>query len=499
MTTIDTGTGAAYLALGAMAVVPIYYGSWGSLKGLKSKAAEKVTKGGEYVSSSSEEDSETLRSEDAYWFPVIGSCVLFGTYLIFKFLDPYYFNMLLAAYFSTLGTAALTKVSVATLRGLSGVRPANFKVVVTKRAKGAWESVRWDDCARAICRITDRVCFSRFFEVLGRALLSHAAVYPIAHPLPDLFFCAAAELLTFRFSYLHVAMSIISILFNGYYVYSENWAACNVLGLAFSVNAIQLLALDSFSTGMILLSGLFVYDVFWVFGTEVMVTVARKFNGPIKVVFPRDFAAEKWQFAMLGLGDIVIPGIFVALCLRFDYHLALKRLQNEIPAGAAKHYRFPRPYFTSCFAAYVAGLVVTVVVMHVTQAAQPALLYLSPACILSVLIAGTVRGELKEVWDYSATVKLAEDDKELEEKARQTEEISVSARATGSSQFAAEATRRIVGQNSESAMSARPTAFSTDDDGDASAIAGDTESTSSSPSRKKKKRKPKKFQETGSS
>jgi len=40
------------------------------------------------------------------------------------------------------------------------------------------------------------------------------------------------------------------------------------------------------------------------------------------VVFPQDLLenglAAK-NFAMLGLGDIVIPGIFIALLLRFDY------------------------------------------------------------------------------------------------------------------------------------------------------------------------------------
>lgn len=51
--------------------------------------------------------------------------------------------------------------------------------------------------------------------------------------------------------------------------------------------------------------GLFVYDVFWVFGTEVMVTVAKKFDAPIKLLFPRGGESPP---AMLGLGDIVVPG-----------------------------------------------------------------------------------------------------------------------------------------------------------------------------------------------
>ncbi len=39
------------------------------------------------------------------------------------------------------------------------------------------------------------------------------------------------------------------------------------------------------------------------------------------VVFPQDLlekGLEASNFAMLGLGDIVIPGIFIALLLRFD-------------------------------------------------------------------------------------------------------------------------------------------------------------------------------------
>ena len=52
-----------------------------------------------------------------------------------------------------------------------------------------------------------------------------------------------------------------------------------------------------------------------------MVTVAKSFDAPIKLVFPQDLLenglAAK-NFAMLGLGDIVIPGIFIALMLRYD-------------------------------------------------------------------------------------------------------------------------------------------------------------------------------------
>jgi minor histocompatibility antigen H13 len=50
--------------------------------------------------------------------------------------------------------------------------------------------------------------------------------------------------------------------------------------------------------------------------------VQKSFLNIFTVVFPQDILenglAAK-NFAMLGLGDIVIPGIFIALLLRFDH------------------------------------------------------------------------------------------------------------------------------------------------------------------------------------
>jgi len=45
----------------------------------------------------------------------------------------------------------------------------------------------------------------------------------------------------------------------------------------------------------------------------------------VVVVFPQDLLEKGLaanNFAMLGLGDIVIPGIFIALLLRFDVRSA---------------------------------------------------------------------------------------------------------------------------------------------------------------------------------
>ena len=49
----------------------------------------------------------------------------------------------------------------------------------------------------------------------------------------------------------------------------------------------------------------------------------------------------------------------------------------------------------------------------VFEAAQPALLYLVPACLGSSLLCATARGELKELFDYSEE---EEEEEEVEEK-----------------------------------------------------------------------------------
>ena len=41
--------------------------------------------------------------------------------------------------------------------------------------------------------------------------------------------------------------------------------------------------------------------------------------------------------------------------------------------------------------------------MHTFRAAQPALLYLSPACIISISVTALARGEVQTMWSFSDT------------------------------------------------------------------------------------------------
>ena len=133
-------------------------------------------------------------------------------------------------------------------------------------------------------------------------------------------------------------------------------------------------------------------------------------------------ASQKLEFSMLGLGDIVVPGLFIALALRFD----LYRFHQQNPSiNYTRHmYQFPKPYFMATFAAYVAGLVLTMTVMHVFKHAQPALLYLAPACAGAAFVTALVRGELPTMWGYKEISKeeRIEKAKEVNEKEEGKEE-----------------------------------------------------------------------------
>lgn len=57
-------------------------------------------------------------------------------------------------------------------------------------------------------------------------------------------------------------------------------------------------------------------------------------------------------------------------------------------------------YFNTAFLAYVLGLVATIVIMSVFKHAQPALLYLVPACIGLPLLVALVKGDIKAMFSY---------------------------------------------------------------------------------------------------
>jgi len=311
---------------------------------------------------------DTMRQEDAYQFPIIGSISLFSLYMAFKFLGQDLVNMLIGSYFGVVGCGALTMT----------ISPLLASLVPTSMSQS---NLGWKKS--------------------------------IKHPLPDWILENPLDLgLKFSAAGLMAFLLSVGVIY-AYFFQGKHWTLNNVLGIAFCIQGIERFSLGTYKIGAILLTGLFFYDIFWVFGTDVMVTVAKGLEGPIKLLFPRTLTPHaetgKIDLSLLGLGDIVIPGFFLALLLRFDAHIA--------KVGTTKiniHESFPKPYFHSALFAYVLGLITTLFVMIQFNAAQPALLYLVPACLGSSFLCAVMRGEVKELLDYS------EEEEEEEGEAQET-------------------------------------------------------------------------------
>jgi len=306
---LDANLFIAYASIITMACAPILVGSFLSTQ---------------------KKEIEAMSTEDAMKFPLVGSAVLFGLYLAFKFVNKDYVNMLLTAYFLLFGFVAVA---------------GSFKLLVQPLLKKNDNLVKTN--------------FTPFWNKTSPVELD----------------IDTADL----FSGVLAAALIV------WYAFTKHWVANNIIGLCFCVQGISLLSLGSYKIGSILLGGLFFYDIFWVFGTDVMVTVAKSFDAPIKLVFPKNLFAETLQFSMLGLGDIVIPGVFVALLLRYDIKM---NHQNKI-------------YFIVTYISYFFGLTFTIFIMHTFRAAQPALLYLVPACLGSSFLLALLRGDVSSLLSYT--------------------------------------------------------------------------------------------------
>ncbi|XP_010889571.2 signal peptide peptidase-like 2A isoform X2 [Esox lucius] len=192
------------------------------------------------------------------------------------------------------------------------------------------------------------------------------------------------------------------------------WILQDLLGVAFCLNFLKTISLSNFKICVILLSLLLLYDVFFVFitplfmhGESIMVQVAlgpdasgEKGNLevpaepstpheklPVVMRVPRFFPWSQnlcgMQFSILGYGDIIVPGLLVAYCSRFDVRV---NSPNKI-------------YLLVCCIAYLCGMVVTFAVMLLTNMAQPALLYLVPFTLLGSAVLAWRRAEMRQFWN----------------------------------------------------------------------------------------------------
>ena len=210
------------------------------------------------------------------------------------------------------------------------------------------------------------------------------------------------------------------------------WYISNLVGFTFGYGPMQYSSPTTFGTGTLLLSALFFYDIYFVFFTAIMTTVATTVDIPIKLSFPRPSTpaeAERGDssLSILGLGDIVIPGMMIAHALRFDLYLHYLKQSKTVkgkvekatyqPVSGAWGERFwvgrsaagpdlrakafPKTYFRAGLVGYSVCLIVTLLVMQISEHGQPALLYLVPGVLGALWGTAAVKGELYQMWNYT--------------------------------------------------------------------------------------------------
>lgn len=446
------------------ALFPIYAGAHASLSRPSSAAKPPKRKKKDDDSDDDDDEDSKQRMEgmtplDAVMLPVLAGCTLAGLYFIIKWLeDPAILNKILNWYFSIFGVLALARLITDTMGTISSIL---FPTMYSSKGD-VWKI----DGEKARAESSHAPPALRYSPLPGRL-----STIPLPKQVKTLLWSLRelpSRRLHIRF-YLHkvahgsfkigpqgiigftIALAA-QIYFN---LVDKPWWLTNALGFSLAYNALQLLSPTTSWTGTLILGALFIYDIYFVFFTPLMVTVATKLDIPAKLIFPRPSAPgedpAKRAFSMLGLGDIVLPGMMIGFALRFDLYLFYLRKQTRrdidttvetpdsanpntstkqtetfimekdkwYPATGAWGERFwssrqaivtsdryhgiifPKTYFHAALIGYVVGMLVTLGVMQIFHHAQPALLYLVPGVLGALWGTAFVKGDIGTLWTYT--------------------------------------------------------------------------------------------------
>ncbi|KAF1917089.1 signal peptide peptidase-domain-containing protein [Ampelomyces quisqualis] len=469
-----------YLHLIVSALFPIYAGAHASLsrpssaakRGKKKRAARAPSADSDDEDEDDEEGEEEerlmegLSPTDALLMPLFAGCALASLYFLLKWMkDPALLNKILNGYFAIFGVFSVSRLVTDLLdSGHSLIYPHRHALDGTLyHVNGV------DEKAEPVAGlIKDKATMTSPLPGLlarvplparGRRILWADRAMP-GNKWTLQFHLHRKLAARFKIG-PHGMVGVVAGLATVAYfnLVDKPWYLTNLLGFGFSYGALQLMSPTTFATGSLILGALFFYDIYFVFYTPMMVTVAKSLDVPIKLMFPRpgptDDPTAPPSHAMLGLGDVVLPGIMIGLALRFDLYLFYLRRQKRIAATvegeedtvekpqyhslagrwsdhfwthsftgrplwntttAAEnkleaHFTFPKVYFTASLIGYTLGLLATLGVMMVWNHAQPALLYLVPGVLSSIWLTALVRGELNLMWQYTEAVEDEEQNK----------------------------------------------------------------------------------------
>ncbi|CAB9512429.1 peptide peptidase-like [Seminavis robusta] len=223
------------------------------------------------------------------------------------------------------------------------------------------------------------------------------------------------------------------------------WVVQDIFGAAMCISFLAVIKLNSLKVAASLLIMAFFYDIFMVFisplffGKSVMITVATSGGPPTAdpawcEKYPDDPNCQGGEplpmlfqiprigdyqggSSLLGLGDIVLPGLVVSLAARLD---AAKSLLGLLGGGnsAVNSYGCPEQrhggsgcsmcsggYFAPQVVAYAVGLLMANMAVYLMNMGQPALLYLVPCCLGTFTFMAWRRNELGSLWEGPKAIR----------------------------------------------------------------------------------------------
>lgn len=313
------------------AVCVIYVGAHASLRRPPSAAPpvekRKGGKKGGKAATDKEEFAPGFEASDAIVFPLVAATVLIGLYYLIKWLqDPAILNKILRWYMSMTGvfsTGVFLGNALQVL--LSFVYPDYWtdgegRVFSIDARSRSQKLVKSPGDAAVDASEPDpkkRAPFPGFASTLPLSSQMSKNLYTFRHLVMEDWnmefnlWGLGKETTTFKFTTL--VGCLLGLGLQGMYLYTSSPQLANVIGLAVCYMACLYVSVTSYLIGSLVLLGLFVYDIVMVFYTPFMIGVATQLDVPIKLTYE-----TAKRSSILGLGDIVLPGIFICLALRFD-------------------------------------------------------------------------------------------------------------------------------------------------------------------------------------
>ena len=187
------------------------------------------------------------------------------------------------------------------------------------------------------------------------------------------------------------------------------WPLHDLMSVSLCLQILSTVRFQDIKVSTVLLSLALLYDIFWVFispllfSENVMIATAtgkghtwsNTTDTPPAEMIPMLLVVPKvldWAggVTLLGLGDVVLPGLLVSFSLRVD---------------VIKGYGWWGGYFGYMVCGYAVGMALAIFASMVMHMGQPALLYLVPCTLFPFLSLAYSRGELQELWQGLETAR----------------------------------------------------------------------------------------------